>query len=76
MPHLDEKAFKRIGAVSGAMAKAGNPLFGGAVRRLSRTQEEGNLDWAGDADWVLLQQEPLRARKMLRIAFLGVLLLI
>lgn len=76
MPHLGEKAFKRIGAVSGAMAKAGNPLFGGAVRRIARTQEEGNLDWAGDADWVLLQQEPLRARRMLRVAFLCVLLLL
>lgn len=76
MPHLDEKAFKRIGKVSEAMGKASDPLFGGAVRRMTRTQEEGNLDWAGDADWVLLQQEPLRARKMLRVALLGVLLLL
>ncbi|MBI1906752.1 MAG: HlyD family type I secretion periplasmic adaptor subunit [Rhodocyclales bacterium] len=65
-----------MGAVSGVMAKAGDPLFGGAVRRITRTRDEGNLDWAGDADWVLLQQEPLRARNMLRVALLGVLLLL
>jgi adhesin transport system membrane fusion protein len=76
MPQFDEKAFKRMGAVSGVMAKAGDPLFGGAVRRITRARDEGNLDWAGDADWVLLQQEPLRARSMLRIALLGVLLLL
>lgn len=77
MPQVDQKTFERIGDISGVVARAGNPLFGGALRRMTRTETGGDtLDWAGDADWAVLQQEPVRARAMLRIAALAVLLLI
>lgn len=45
------------------------PLRGGLDRFLSRWiphQNKDELDWVSDADWARIQQEPLRARFMLR----------
>ncbi len=75
------KHFERIGAVAGHLSKPAEKLFGRPLGRLfgrltPPVREEG-LDWAGDADWAQLQQEPLRARLLLRTlaVLIGVLLL-
>ena len=88
MSEIGEKTFNRIGKVTDQAAKASNPVFGGLVKGLSADDKPGaasssigagsseTLDWAGDADWAQLQQEPLRARYMLRIAALVFALLV
>lgn len=76
MAELNEKAFDRIGKVGSAGARLGRPVFGRMVERLAPQQDDSQpKDWAGEADWAQLQQEPLRARSLLRIAA-GVLVLL
>ena len=68
MAWLSEKTFERLGdwisRSTGASQRAFDPL----VKRLTPVEEPDSLDWAGDADWARLQQEPLRARRLLRLA--------
>jgi adhesin transport system membrane fusion protein len=45
-------------------------VFGRLVKRLTPVESPDRLDWAGDADWARLQQDPLRARGLLRIVAL------
>ncbi|MCT5875534.1 hypothetical protein LZN18_26715, partial [Pseudomonas aeruginosa] len=42
--------------------------FGPLVKRMTPGEEHEQFDWAGDADLARLQQEPLRARLLLRLA--------
>lgn len=56
------QAFARIGKASERMARPARPL----LARLLPGHPDHDLDWAGDADWARLQQEPLRARLLLR----------
>ncbi|MBW8463757.1 HlyD family type I secretion periplasmic adaptor subunit, partial [Acidovorax sp.] len=51
-------------------------VFGRMVQRLTPAGTAESLDWADDADWARLQQEPLRARALLRLAVLFLLLLV
>ncbi len=77
MAELNEKAFERIGKVGSAGAKLGRPVFGAVVDRMAPKHDDSRkLDWAGDADWAQLQQEPLRARSLLRIALVVLVLLV
>lgn len=76
MTDLNEKAFKRIGQATHAGERVSEPLFGRLTRRLSDEANPDALDWAGDADWAQLQQEPLRARWLLRIAAVVLVLLV
>ncbi len=80
MSELGAKGFERIGQVSERGGRLGRTLFGGMVDRLSgappRDTGAEALDWAADADWAQLQQEPLRARFVVRVAALVVGLLI
>ena len=77
MAELGEKEFQRLGQASQGAAKVSDKLFGGVVRRLGRDDAvDEDLDWAADADWAQLQQEPLRARRLLRVAALVLVLLI
>jgi adhesin transport system membrane fusion protein len=58
---------------------AGKRLFGPLLERLAPVESpdsEGPTDWAGEADWARLQQDPLRARALLRISALALLLLL
>lgn len=41
-----------------------------------RSVREERLDWAGDADWAILQQEPLRARSILWLTLVLVVVLL
>ncbi len=74
MGTMDQRDFERVGKLAAAGAKAGRPVFGRLADRLSAQEED--LDWAGDADWARLQQEPLRARLLLRVAAVVVVLLV
>ena len=71
-----QNAFERVGAVSDAVAKPARPLFDRFFARLIAPAPEAGLDWSADADWARIQQEPLRARRLLRCAAAVVLLLL
>lgn len=76
MAYIGEKGFKAVGSASERAGKVSESMFGRVLDRLSGPSHAENLDWAGDADWARLQQEPLRARALLRIAAVGVIALI
>ncbi|MCL2644673.1 MAG: HlyD family type I secretion periplasmic adaptor subunit [Betaproteobacteria bacterium] len=67
------KAFEQVGKIK-APAR---PLFERFFDRLlPALPDSQKLDWGDEADWARLQQEPLRARRLLRIVFVVVLLLL
>jgi adhesin transport system membrane fusion protein len=78
MSKLEQKTFERIGQATEAGARVGKPLFGKLAQRLARDDapDGDSLDWAADADWAQLQQEPLRARRLLRWSAVLVLVLV
>lgn len=76
MAELNEKAFQQIGRAVKTGGAASDSIFGRMVQRLTPAGAAESLDWADDADWARLQQEPLRARALLRLAVLFLLLLV
>jgi len=76
MAWFNEKAFQRLGNLITRTARSTDATFGPLVTRLTPTDEKDHLDWAGDADWARLQQEPLRAKQLLRLAAGALLLLL
>ena len=76
MAELNEKAFQQIGRAVKTGGAASDSIFGRMVKRLTPAWSAESLDWADDADWARLQQEPLRARAQLRLAVLFLLLLV
>ena len=76
MALFNKKAFDGTGELIKRAAKASDRTFGPLVKRLTPTEDQENLDWAGDADWARLQQEPLRARSLLRLAAGALVLLV
>ena len=68
MAELNEKAFHQIGRAVKTGGAASDSVFGRMVQRLTPAGSAESLDWADDADWARLQQEPLRARALLRLA--------
>ncbi len=76
MAELNEKAFQQIGRAVKTGGVASDSVFGRMVKRLTPAGAAESLDWADDADWARLQQEPLRARALLRLAVLFLLLLV
>lgn len=75
MAWLSEKTFERIGDWVKRTTDSSQSAFGPLVKRFTPIEEQDQLDWAGDADWARLQQEPLRAKRLLRLAA-GVLFLL
>jgi adhesin transport system membrane fusion protein len=72
-----DRAFKRLGKASDKVAAPMRPFFDRLFDRLLPslpTAEE--LNWDDEVDWARLQQEPLRARSLLRIVSVVVLLLL
>ncbi len=67
MAWFNENAFKRTGDMVKRSAAAGDASFGPFVKRLTPVEDEEQAGWVGEADWVRLQQEPLRARLLLRV---------
>ncbi len=76
MSLFGQKGFEAVGSASQRAGKVGDSLFGRLLGRVTGAQAPENLDWAGDADWARLQQEPLRARALVRFGALGVLALL
>lgn len=71
-----QRAFGGIGEVAERVARPVRPLTDRLFQRLGN-DEDVPRDWVGDADWACIQQEPLRARSLLRsLAVLVVLLLV
>ncbi|MDR2209817.1 MAG: HlyD family secretion protein, partial [Azoarcus sp.] len=67
------KAFEQMGRIK-APAR---PLFERFFDRLlPALPDSQKLDWGDEADWARLQQEPLRARWLLRIVAVAVILLL
>lgn len=75
MDERSQRAFERVGALSGHVARPVRPFADRLFARAVSAPDEP-LDWAGDADWACLQQEPLRARSLLRYLALLVVLLV
>jgi adhesin transport system membrane fusion protein len=67
MAWFNEIAFKRTGDMLKRSAAAGEASFGPFVKRLTPVEDAEQAGWVGEADWVLLQQDPLRARLLLRV---------
>ena len=76
MAWFNKKTFERTGAVLENSARSSDAAFGALVKRLTPVDDQERLDWAGDADWARLQQEPLRARSLLRLAAAAVLVML
>ena len=76
MAEFQEKNFERIGQLTRRVSQFGDRLFGEWVEKITPPTQHDATDWAGDADWAQLQQEPLRARQLLRMACWMVLLLL
>jgi len=76
MADINEKTFLGLARWMAPLRRFGNRWLGGWVGRLAPETRRDTTDWAADADWAQLQQEPLRARALLRIAALLVLLLL
>lgn len=76
MADLNEKTFLGLSRWTAPLRRFGDRLLGGSVRRLTPETRRQTGDWAADADWAQLQQEPLRARLLLRLAALLLLLLL
>ena len=75
MSSLNAEQFERIGHVSGAVSKRTRPLLDRMFGRWLPQRGDGDIDWVVDADWAHLQQEPIRARALLRGALLVLVLL-
>ncbi len=66
-----------MGRATQKAGRVGDKVFGRVVRRLAGPESDREaMDWAADADWAQLQQEPLRARVLLRGAAVVLVLLI
>lgn len=76
MALFSKKAFEVTGALVKRAARTSEQTFGPLITRLTPIEEPDELDWAGDADWARLQQEPLRARSLLRLAAAVLLVLL
>ena len=75
MAELNEKAFDTIGAATKGAAKISKPLTDKLLGKIA-TGDTSALDWESDADWAQLQQEPLRARRLLRMVVVVVVVLV
>ncbi|QID17094.1 HlyD family type I secretion periplasmic adaptor subunit [Nitrogeniibacter mangrovi] len=75
MSHIDSDAFERIGQLSGAVSSRTRPWLDRILGRWMPEERFDDHDWAADADWAHLQQEPLRARGLLRAALVVFILL-
>jgi len=67
----EQKGFESVGRVSRTGGKVFRPFIDRLfARRVSASHL--NRDWASDADWARMQQDPLRARLLLYIVVLAI----
>ena len=71
------KAFEQVGKAAVRMSPTKGSFFDRLFDRLLPSMPTNQeLDWSGEADWARMQQEPLRARGLLWIVSLAVVLLL
>lgn len=70
------EGFERLGKFIKSSGEKGREYVDMVFRRWIPLDEEEPLDWVGDADWAQLQQEPVRARALLKIFGITLLLLL
>lgn len=75
MSWLNEKTFSKIGSLTHKLSGFAKTIFSPFFRRMPPTEDE-KFDWAGDADRARLEQDPLRARSLLRIAAVALLFML
>jgi adhesin transport system membrane fusion protein len=73
---LQRGLFDAVGRATSRLSGIARPLIDRLFSRILPPAQADSLDWAGDADWARLQQEPLRARALLRVALLVFVLLV
>ncbi len=71
-----EKGFGRLGKVIDKSGSKGRGLIDKVFSRWIPMDEEEPLDWVGDADWARIQQEPVRARALLKMFGITIALLL
>lgn len=76
MAWISQKAFERSGDAIELSGAVSGSIFGSLVKRLTPIDTPDRLDWADDVDWARLQQEPLRAKNLLRIVALALLVML
>lgn len=76
LSRLQRRLFDRIGASRGESGGAGGAFVGAFMRPFAPAARPPASDWLGDADWARLQQEPLRARRLLHSAGVMVVVLV
>ena len=76
MAWFNENAFKRTGDLLKRTAAAGDASFGPFVKRLTPVEDQEQAGWVGEADWVRLQQDPIRARLLLRVVGVTIVVLL
>ncbi len=71
-----QQIFEGIGEASGRLGRISKPVSERLFARLRPASGGEELDWATDADWARLQEEPVRARSLLVLVVVvfGVLL--
>ncbi len=76
MAWISQKAFERSGDAIERSSAVSRSIFGSLVKLLTPIDTPDRLDWADDVDWARLQQEPLRAKNLLRIVALALLVML
>ena len=71
-----KKGFERLGGFIKSSGKKGRKGVDRVFRRWIPPDEEKPLDWVGDAGWAQMQQEPIRARALLKIFGITLVLLL
>lgn len=62
---VGKKGFENIGKVVKGGRRAGGPLLDRLFGRWLGENRRNERDWASDADWARIQQQPVRARALL-----------
>ena len=76
MGGFGQNAFDRLRQWVDGSTGASRRVFGPLLDRLIPAESSSDADWAGEAEWTRLQQEPLRARLLLRLTAVALLLLL
>lgn len=72
----EQRIFQGAGGAVEARASVTGTLVPVKLAGVPRSVREERLDWAGDADWAMLEQEPLRARWLLHLSFLVLVIIV
>lgn len=69
----EEAAFDEVGTLSNKIGGKGKPLMDLAI---PRTNKINASDWVVDAEWARIQQQPIRAKRVLYMVVITIILLI